>query len=227
MSCIAPNTDGLTSADNLPERLADALARRDSEFRVGRRFAPELSYGRHFGPAPTTARLAAVIVLLFRRDGRWHIPLTQRPDTLLRHGGQISLPGGTLEPGESSSDAAVRELVEELGTDLKCNLLGELHPFYVFASDFLVTPWLASTHDDAAWSPEACEVERVVELPLDVLLAPEEVGSMTIERGPLNFHAPCIQYGGDRIWGATAIILDELASLLENAVHSNLPSAQN
>src|SRR5476651_2102077 len=110
MSCTASNTDSLTSADDLPKRLAEALAQRNAARHEGRRFAPGLSYGRHFGPAPITARRAAVMVLLFRRGGCWHIPLTQRPSTLLRHGGQISLPGGTIEPGESSAEAAAREL---------------------------------------------------------------------------------------------------------------------
>jgi 8-oxo-dGTP pyrophosphatase MutT (NUDIX family) len=214
MSCTASNTDSLTSADDLPKRLAEALAQRNAARHEGRRFAPGLSYGRHFGPAPITARPAAVIVLLFRRGACWHVPLTQRPSTLLRHGGQISLPGGTIEPGESSQEAAARELVEELGTNARCDIIGRLSDCYVYASDFLVTSWLAATLDDVTWIPQASEVERVVEFPLDVLLDPRSVGSMTIERGPLNFHAPCIQFGNDRIWGATAIILDQLANLV-------------
>ena len=47
------------------------------------RFAPALSYGRHFGPAPATARDAAVIILLYQADGEWRIPLTLRPETYL------------------------------------------------------------------------------------------------------------------------------------------------
>lgn len=221
MSCTASNTDWLTSADDLPERLAVALKRREPPRRDGRRFAPELSYGRHFGPAPETARRAAVIVLLFRRGGHWHVPLTQRPNTLLRHGGQISLPGGTVEPDESSADAAVRELVEELGANLQCDVIGPMHDCYVYVSDFLVTPWLAATREEMQWRQCAGEVERVVELPLDVLLNPNSTGSMTIERGPLMFRAPCIRLGEDCIWGATAIILDELANLLRQTIKSD------
>ena len=65
--------------------------------RRGRRMSPQLSYGRHAGPAPCTARAAAVLLMLFRRRGRWHLPLTERPKTLPHHGGQISLPGGAIE----------------------------------------------------------------------------------------------------------------------------------
>jgi 8-oxo-dGTP pyrophosphatase MutT (NUDIX family) len=217
MSCTASNIESLSAADDLPERLAAALHRRGpAHADDGRRFAPELSYGRHFGPAPATARPAAVITLLVRRGGRWHVPLTQRPDQL-RHGGQISLPGGIVEPGESSADAAIRELEEELGTSLPCHMIGQLQNCYVYASDFLISPWLAATTHEPKWTPQADEVERVVELPLAVLLDPQSVDSMTIKRGPLTFRAPCFRFGKDCIWGATAIILAELADLIRNA----------
>ena len=61
--------DTLATADDLPKRLAAALAAKAADCRAGAEFAPELSYGRHFGPAPHDARPAAVIALLFRRDG--------------------------------------------------------------------------------------------------------------------------------------------------------------
>jgi 8-oxo-dGTP pyrophosphatase MutT (NUDIX family) len=154
-----------------------------------------------------------VIALLFQRSGRWHIPLTQRPDTL-RHGGQISLPGGTIEAGETSAAAAERELVEELGVDTSVELLGQLRDSYVYVSDFVVTPWLAVTSQSPAWQPHTDEVARVVELPLDVLLDDRIVCTTTIQRGPVVFRAPGFHFQGDCIWGATAIILAELASLL-------------
>jgi 8-oxo-dGTP pyrophosphatase MutT (NUDIX family) len=215
MSCTAPNIDAIIAADDLPDLLAAALRHRlRVRSEAGRRFAPELSYGRHFGPAPATARPAAVLVLLCRRQSRWHIPLTQRPSTLLRHGGQISLPGGTIEPGESSADAAIRELAEELGADVQCEMIGQLPDSYVYASNFLVTPWLAATMHDITWNPHAGEVERVLELPLEVLLDPQCVDTMTITRGPIKFHAPCFRFANDCIWGATAIILAELVDLI-------------
>ncbi len=79
------------------------------------RFAPPLSYGRHFGPPAHDARPAAVMVFLYPRDGQWHLPLTVRPDTMLSHAGQISFPGGMVEAGEATRAAALRELEEELG----------------------------------------------------------------------------------------------------------------
>jgi 8-oxo-dGTP pyrophosphatase MutT (NUDIX family) len=217
MSSTASPNDSIAHAADFPERLVNAL--RD-ESRAGQRlrnqrFAPELSYGRHFGPAPATARAAAVIVLLFEREGRWHIPLTQRPDTL-RHGGQISLPGGAVEPGETSSAAAARELFEELGIGTGVELLGPLSDSYVYVSNFLITPWLAVTRQTPVWQPHTDEVARVVELPLDVLLDEQTVCTTTIQRGPIVFRASGFRFGDDCIWGATAIILGELAGVLRS-----------
>lgn len=207
--------EAITIATDLPEKLSTELAARGSHRRDGCAFAPELSYGRHCGPAPHIARPAAVVILLFCRNGRWYIPLTVRHAALGKHGGQISLPGGAVDPGESSADAARRELAEELGVCPSVELLGQLSECYVYVSDFRVTPWLAITRDDPVWQPHDCEVERVVEMPLDTLLNPSCRGTTIIERGPLAFSAPCWQLGDDCVWGATSIILGELAGVLQ------------
>lgn len=220
MSFTEFQIESLVTATELPDRLAAAL---DAEARGApsrRRMSPELSYGRHFGPAPHTTRQAAVMLLLFRRHDpehggvRWHLPLTERPATLAHHGGQISLPGGAIEPGESSHVAALRELHEELGVANRVRLVGQLAACYVYASDFLITPWLAAVDFAPQWEPHVCEVQSVVEMPLDVLLDARAIGSLSIERGPLEFHAPCYRVGDARVWGATCIILSELADML-------------
>lgn len=212
---MTPAHHNLSMGNDLPRRLARVLAGDGRRRLAGRRrFEPELSYGRHSGPAPSTARAAAVMILLFRRDGRWHVPLTMRPASLRKHGGQISLPGGTVEPDESSCHAAVRELGEELGVAGPVEPLGRLNDCYVFASDFVVTPWVAAAAFEPQWQLDAHEVERVVEMPLDLLLDPQAVGTMTIERGPFVFRAPCYRLEGDCIWGTTSVILGELAEAL-------------
>jgi 8-oxo-dGTP pyrophosphatase MutT (NUDIX family) len=220
MSSIASIMHQIAAADDLPQRIAAAL-RTNPRQRVSRSvMSPQMSYGRHAGPAPVSARAAAVTLLLFRRDDPtggargWHLPLIDRPATLTQHGGQISLPGGAVEPGESSSDAALRELDEELGFDGPLELLGRLSDCYVFASDFAITPWVAAASCEPQWRPHDREVRAVVELSLQSLLDDRSIGRTTIERGPLVFHAPCLQLGTSCIWGATSVILGELADLL-------------
>lgn len=204
----------IQTTPDLPERLTQALGdgRGGAAARV--RMSPELSYGRHAGPAPQSARRAAVIVLLFRRRGRWHLPLTERPLTLTRHGGQISLPGGSIDPDESSDQTALRELAEELGITANVQMLGRLADCYIYASDFLVTPWVAATNDEPVWTPHDREVQSIIELPVGMLFDENTIGRTTIERGPLVFHAPCINIGTACIWGATSVILSELADVL-------------
>jgi 8-oxo-dGTP pyrophosphatase MutT (NUDIX family) len=234
MSSIESKIKKLTTADDLPQRLEFAMrtnhqgawGRGPAEPRAASlravKTSPQLGYGRHFGPAPHTNRPAAVMLLLYRRAGHWHIPLTERSLTLAHHAGQISLPGGAVETGESSIHAALRELNEELGFARPHLVLGRLADCYVFASDFLVTPWvIASLEPETSWRPHDREVQSVVELPLDVLFDDQATGRLTIERGPLIFHAPCIRVGPHRVWGATSIILNEFAGLLRQLLENN------
>ena len=218
MSFIESSIGPPTLADDLPVRLAGLLSSGHRGRSAQHRMSPELSYGRHAGPAPATARQAAVLILLFRRAGHWYLPLTERPATLSRHGGQISLPGGAVDAGESSSDAALRELSEELGIDGQVELLGRLANCYVFASNYVVTPWVAAMGTEPQWRPHDHEVQAVVELSLETVLDEESVSEMTIERGPLVFRAPCIRIGSACIWGATSVILGELAEVLGGGI---------
>jgi 8-oxo-dGTP pyrophosphatase MutT (NUDIX family) len=208
------DASALVRADDLPERLAEELRLHGTERSDGHAFAPELSYGRHFGPAPPTARSAAVILLLFQRHGEWHLPLTVRHADLNKHGGQISLPGGSVDANETTADAALRELHEELGVTRSIELLAALAESYVYVSDFRVTPWLAVTRESPKWQPHTSEVDRVIELPLTALLKPTSIGTFKIQRGPVRFTAPCYCIGEDCVWGATSIILSTLAGVL-------------
>src|SRR3954468_4735307 len=71
-----------------------------------REFAPELSYGRHAGPARSDPRLDAVAISLCWTNREWRLPLTVRCAALTHHAGQVSLPGGLVDAGESATAAA-------------------------------------------------------------------------------------------------------------------------
>jgi 8-oxo-dGTP pyrophosphatase MutT (NUDIX family) len=218
---MAPKMEIPQANVDLPVRLAAALRGGNGGAAARVRMSPELSYGRHAGPAPHTARGAAVIILLFRRNGAWHLPLTERPATLSRHGGQVSLPGGSIDRGETSEQAALRELAEELGITESVQILGRLADCYIYASDFLVTPWVAATADDPVWTPHDHEVQSIIELPLETLLDETAIGRTTISRGPLTFRAPCIHIGSACVWGATSVILGELAETLHDVIRNS------
>src|SRR5690606_29562937 len=126
---------------------------------------------------PAGARPAAVLLLVYPGHLGWHVPLMLRPLHMPDHGGQISLPGGMIEAGESSQQAALREYGEELGAPAHhVNLLGPLTPLYLFASNFQITPWVGCVSERPTWTPSPREVERLLEVPLCYLTDPEAVG---------------------------------------------------
>src|SRR3990172_5047359 len=95
-------------------------------------------------PPEVQPREAAVMILLYPRGENLDFFLTRRTETVETHKGQISLPGGAQEPGESLQETALREASEELGVDVKCvEILGEpLSPVYIPVSGFRATPFV-------------------------------------------------------------------------------------
>ena len=204
--------------DRLCARLRQPLPGRAAQ----RQFAHELSYGRHFWTETPHAVLAATAIILVRRDSLWQIPLTLRPHTLPSHAGQICLPGGRLEKGESLSAAALREVNEELRIpQTALQVLGRLSPLYLYATNFRVTPFvLVCSSDELTIFPNPDEVAELIWLPV-----PDLVDSSGNIRGShlatanatvdVEFHAPHLAIDDYRVWGATAMMLGEFAAVIE------------
>lgn len=185
------------------------------------RFSPSLSYGRHFGPPSPTAKQAAVMILIEERGGEWSIPLTERPQHLPDHPGQISLPGGRLELDETHIDAAIREFNEELGTlTFPGHVVGALSPVYVYNSDYYVVPFIAISNGPNNYVPCEHEVARVIHLPVSRLLENGKYVEQVFHRGRTQWTSRTIQCEDVQVWGATAIMLGECARVLEVAIGS-------
>lgn len=200
---------------DLPAWLSSRLARPLPGQQAQRAMEPELSYGRSFGPARCDARAAAVLLLLIKRHGDWHLPLMLRPDTMVNHAGQISLPGGAIDAAETSEEAALRELEEELGVPRHAGLLlGQLSPLYVYGTNFHVTPWVAVARTETTFVPSPAEVAEVLEVPLAHLFDPAHRSQHHYQRGTVKFDAPHYNWNGHRIWGVTSMILAELQAIL-------------
>src|SRR5262249_26790151 len=145
---------------------------------------------------PDDAMPAAVLLLLYRHEGQWWLPLTVRTATVATHAGQISLPGGHLDEGESPAEAGLRELEEELGVGRRgIELLGELSPLYLFVSNFLVSSWLAALDARPKFVPNAGEVAELLELPLAHLLDPASRGLHSRCQRGVALSAPHFQWG--------------------------------
>ena len=203
-----------------PAQMAAAIARELARGLPGRlaqrTMAHSLAYGRHHGPVPAGARRAAVLVALDPTPTGWSIPAVLRPSTMRSHAGQVSLPGGLIEPGETPAQTALREFEEELGVPGSgLQLIGRLSPVYVFVSGFEVAPFIAVARGPLAFEPSPHEVAAVVELPLARLCDPASRSRHLIERYGLRFHAPHFAIAGQQVWGATSLILAEFAALAE------------
>jgi len=187
-----------------------------------RRLAPQYAYGRHRGPAPRHSHPAAVLVALVP-DGRggWSIPLTLRPPQMLDHAGQISLPGGRAETGESVWTTACREFGEELGCSTDdLQPIGELRPLYVYASRHQVVPMVSVCSSIPTFQPNPDEVAELIFFPLHSLVTDDAIVVGTMQRGSSLFDVPGFRVGDHLVWGATAMILGELRQLVCSIVEA-------
>lgn len=162
-------------------------------------------------------REAAVLVLLHQSETGPQVLLTRRAEHLRHHAGQVSFPGGALDPTDASPEqAALRELHEEIGLRLEPHvLLGRL-PGYRTISGFHVTPllaWLDTTPKPLVVDPE--EVAEVFSVPAELALSPDayEVRSVTHQGRQYTIHS--LDWEGRTIWGATAAMLVRLGQRLQ------------
>jgi len=201
--------------DRLPELLKRRLANPLPGAAVDARFGARPTRLHHYDPPPA-ARPAAVLILFYPREGAWHLPLTLRPAHLEDHAGQVSLPGGSIEPGETSREAAIREFHEELGAEGHAlEPLGTLSTIYVQASRFRIMPWVAVARARPDFHPNPAEVEQLLEVPLLHLLDPANHRSHQRRHEGRTFTAPHFQWQSHQIWGATCLMLGELVMVLE------------
>jgi 8-oxo-dGTP pyrophosphatase MutT (NUDIX family) len=196
----------------LRERLAGTLPGADAHVR----FVPiPTSRGWRAGEFPVGARAAAVLVCLYPAEPGIAIPLTVRASTLARHAGQISLPGGATDPGETPVQAALREASEEVGIDPgTVRVLGQLTPIHVLVSGFTLHPVVGITDVRPAFQPAPGEVDEIVEVQLDHLRDASRIRTGTRQREGIEVQYSYLDLGGHQVWGATAMVLGEFIQLL-------------
>ena len=176
-------------------------------------------------------REAAVLVLLYPgADGEAWTVLTERPAGDLRHAGEVSFPGGAVEPEDASmAEAAIREAREEVGLDpAQCGLrvLGELGPVDVRVSGFRLHPVVAASDRRPFLEGVAREVSAILEVPVSAFLAGAPIEAVEEERAGWRLRYGAYPVAGYRIWGATARVLGQLGAVLGPAMPpGGLPAA--
>ena len=163
-------------------------------------------------------REGAVLVLLYPHglEGELHLVLTRRTDTVGSHRGQISFPGGSVDPDDvSTAHTALREACEEIGvceTDLR--LLGELTPLYIPPSDFRIYPHVAYAPRRPQFRPQPTEVAELLEVSASHFLDESNSAQEEWFVSGATRQIPYYLVGGHKVWGATAMVLAELAAVM-------------
>jgi 8-oxo-dGTP pyrophosphatase MutT (NUDIX family) len=163
------------------------------------------------------ARAASTLLLVYpAADGSLTIPLTVRHAALRTHAGEVSLPGGAVDPTDASAEAAaLREAHEEVGVEPGLvRVLGMLDPVWIPVSNFELQPFVGAVARRPVLRPHVAEVASIVEMPLAHLLSEAALTEELIEGDGWRLQAGVYRYGGQRIWGATARILAMFTSVM-------------
>ncbi|MDA8708746.1 CoA pyrophosphatase [Hellea sp.] len=159
-------------------------------------------------------RGASVLMPLVMRD-EWHVILTQRPQTMPSHAGQIAFPGGKREIGETALDAALRETEEEVGLKAAdISVIGRL-PSFNAVSEYRITPFVGIVNSAAPIIPDDHEVDDVFETPLSFVMNAENHKARDIFFEGKNHRLYDMPYNSPdgtyrNIWGMTAMMMYRL-----------------
>ena len=203
------------SLDDIRQALLGPLPGVDAHMKMAPQ--PRPGWNRELS-LPADCRQGAVLILLYPRYGRLYLVLTRRSDRVGSHKGQISLPGGAQESNESLAQTALRETWEELGVPSEdIEVMGKLTPLYTPPSNYCIHPFVAHRTATPIFHPYSVEVAQVLEVALGSLLDPaiRRVEYWADQRFDSPRRVPCFDIDGQVVWGATAMILSEFVSLLE------------
>lgn len=160
---------------------------------------------------------AAVLVALQERPGGLTVLFTERAAHLKVHPGQVSFPGGRIEAGDAGPvDAALREAEEEVGLSPRLVAVSGCLDHLLTVTGFLVTPVVGFVAPGFQPIVDQTEVAEVFEVPLEYLLVKENIRTSYRIRHGARIRVHEVDYGGHRIWGATATMLMSFLALISN-----------
>lgn len=170
---------------------------------------------------PEDYRLSAVMILFcLDEHDNWFLPLTERYSYNGAHSGQVSLPGGKFEPIDViTENTAIRECFEEIGVKEEIEIVGKLTKLFIPVSGFMVEPFVGiCRRKNPLFSANEREVKTIIRLRITDLLNHSIVRTGTIDlpgvEKEMKIKTPYFAAGDYKIWGATAMILNELKTVI-------------
>jgi len=156
---------------------------------------------------------SSVLLLLYIENQELNACLIKRPSHMKHHAGQIALPGGRIEKGETALETALRETWEEIGiTSDQIEILGSLSEIYVQVSRFQIHPFVGWLNKKPGFVINKYEVEKMIYFPLKNMK--NSFAEVELETITGTLKVPCFKFEDEIIWGATAMILLEFADVL-------------
>ncbi len=199
------------SAENIRLALSGGLRGRESHLKMlptYRTLSLPESESRKLRPS-------SVLLLLYVERDELFACLIKRPFTMKHHAGQIALPGGRIDPGETAIETALRETSEEIGIKPEqIEILGSLTELEVGVSGYLIYPFVGWLTERPFFTINRDEVEKTIRFPLVHFRNRQEEVELETRSGRMK--VPCFRYENEIIWGATAMILSEFYDVLDD-----------
>ena len=222
--------DGILRAEiGWQEAIGEALTRIARPIATDARLLPrQANAGERppWNPAdfPPPRRAATLLLVYPGEQGELTVPLTVRRPDLRAHAGEVSLPGGAVDPEDASPrDAALREAWEEIGVaPTAVTVLGTLDEVWIPVSNFRLKPFVGALRDRPELVPHSAEVASIVEFPVRLLLDDEAISDHLVSGPGWTLRAGAYRHAEQVIWGATARTLAMFASVLREARHRGL-----
>ena len=169
-----------------------------------------------------TPKKAAVLMLLYPKEGQTHLVLIVRNSYPGVHSSQIAFPGGKVESYDlTMADTALRETEEEIGVDKSTiEIIKEFTEIYIPPSNFLVAPFLGICNSEPLFTLQIDEVAGIIELPLTFFLDDKNVVTRKLATSyATSIDVPAFLVQEQIVWGATAMMMSELKETLKKVLY--------
>jgi 8-oxo-dGTP pyrophosphatase MutT (NUDIX family) len=196
--------------DKLQEHLTKPLPGKDAQFLMAPTFRIDI-------PNNENPELAAVLILLYPIQNKWHTVFMKRTEYPGAHSGQISFPGGKYETSDTYlKTTALRETEEEFGINsAEIKVIGSLTPLHIPVSKIDVHPFIGYLGYKPKFKPDSNEVAYLIEANLLELLNPSIIEAKPFKSGKYDGMVPYYNIKGNHVWGATAMILSEFLEIVK------------